>query len=95
MKNSLFIERRLGRLKISREMLRENVDTFLEKVSPRIVVVDVEHRFFEHGSEFIAYSPEFEPVHEGENIPVYELEINNIEKDGQYELAIKFVKVHG
>ena len=79
-------ERRIGRFSIGTDMLRKDVEAVMA-VMGNMIVVRCEQLQFQDTFEYIAYSPEFDIVPLGLEIPTYEGIISK-KDDGAYSIRI-------
>ena len=85
-KGKFYVSRRIGEMAIDNEWLRECLFS-------NFVIIRAEYLFYNDQIEYIAYSPLFREVEEGESIPRYELIITEQKDDEgniiKYDVEVK------
>ena len=91
--NSLYEERRFGKFFILADILRDESDTLLKYLSPRILVYFSQRDSVSDMIEIHAYSPEFDPVPEGAKTPEYKIMVTKSMKKENKVVKIRMIPI--
>jgi hypothetical protein len=89
---SLFARRGIFRINILFSLQQDPEVLF--DIFSRCIIIRAEHRFIDQYIEYLAVSPEFEPVEEGLQAPEYEWQITrSYLEDGSEERTLKALRI--
>jgi hypothetical protein len=78
-------EKRYGKFTVSRELLNDLSADDLYMLFEKIIVVEASYHFGSYGIDYVAASPYFDPVHDGEKIPTYEPQMHKDKSGSKLE----------
>lgn len=91
-KNRAIEERRLGRFYYTPEFLANNPAEVSRNLFMKLIPVKVEFDYCYQRFEITAFSDEFEPVQEGQKIPVYNVEIRGVKRKKSIAYYVAFIE---
>lgn len=85
------MSRQIGRFYLTGPFFRGHDDDWLVKLQAGLAVVHIENEMHRDRSVVFAVGEMFEPVQEGEEVPLYELDVTRTD-DGN--AIVKFIREH-